>query len=274
VSRSLVVAVLVVGWLALVPCAGASDDGWSFFVGRDATLRPEPVASAPSSGREHRDELLTLLSRGETWDHVRRVDGVEGWLPTNALRSRSCQPQAVGTYDDGRLRCGWRLAARTETWSTWDYPRARAPNAPGRRYATERLLWLVGRVAAEFHAAHPQRRLLVGDLARTSGGPFGPRFGGPGHASHQNGLDVDVFYPRTDRRARPASRPAQVDVPLARELIRRFGAYARTRVMFVGCTRDYVSAAAKAQQLCNGEHENHVHVRIFNAGDAQGLVEP
>ena len=165
-------------------------------------------------------------------------------------------------------------AATTDAWSTWDYPLARAPDAPERRYGTERLLWLIARVAAEFHAAHPQRRLLVGDLSRTAGGSFGPQFGGPGHASHENGLDADVFYPRTDRRQRPATRPAQVEVPLAREVIRRFGAYARTRVMFVGCARDYVSAARKAQQLCNGEHENHVHVRIFDADAAPGLVAP
>jgi hypothetical protein len=32
--------------------------------------------------------------------------------------------------------------------------------------------------------------------------------------------------------------------------------------MFVGCARDYAGASVKAQRLCNGEHENHVHVRI------------
>ena len=42
--------------------------------------------------------------------------------------------------------------------------------------------------------------MAVGDLSRRHGGDFGPRFGYIGHASHQNGLDVDVYYPRADGR--------------------------------------------------------------------------
>ncbi len=38
----------------------------------------------------------------------------------------------------------------------------------------------------------------IGDLSRPNGGVFDERFGGRGHASHQNGLDVDVYYPRRD----------------------------------------------------------------------------
>ena len=40
--------------------------------------------------------------------------------------------------------------------------------------------------------------MAVGDLSRPHGGDFGPRFGYIGHASHQNGLDADVYYPRAD----------------------------------------------------------------------------
>ena len=44
------------------------------------------------------------------------------------------------------------------------------------------------------------------DLSRTHGGKFGRNFGGLGHASHQNGLDADILYPRKDgtERARPS----------------------------------------------------------------------
>ena len=42
--------------------------------------------------------------------------------------------------------------------------------------------------------------MAIGDLSRPHGGDFGPRFGYIGHASHQNGLDVDVYYPRADGR--------------------------------------------------------------------------
>lgn len=47
-------------------------------------------------------------------------------------------------------------------------------------------------VLAAFHAAHPDGpRLGVGDLSLPRGGPFGREYGGVGHASHQNGLDLD-----------------------------------------------------------------------------------
>ena len=64
--------------------------------------------------------------------------------------------------------------------------------------------------------------MLVGDLSRPRGGDFGPRFGGIGHASHQNGLDADVYYPRLDGRLRRARRPDQVDRGAAQELVDLF----------------------------------------------------
>ena len=51
-------------------------------------------------------------------------------------------------------------------------------------------------------------RVGVGDLSRPHGGDFGRRFGPLGHASHQNGLDVDVYYPRLDRLERAPRSPA------------------------------------------------------------------
>ena len=68
--------------------------------------------------------------------------------------------------------------------------------------------------------------------------------------------------PRVDAKMKPATKPAQVDVKLARELIADFGAVTDVKVMFVGCLRDYATASDKTSKLCNGEHENHFHVRL------------
>ena len=63
-----------------------------------------------------------------------------------------------------------------------------------------------------YRDAHPDApRVLVGDLSRRHGGCFGARYGGLGHVTHQNGLDVDVYYPRLDGLERAARRPDQVD---------------------------------------------------------------
>ena len=173
-----------------------------------------------------------------------------------------CRPTPVGTWNRGSLECGWTLAPRTNTYRTWDYPRGSSPNDPNRRVGTDREIELLTAMASFWATGHPDRPLLIGDLSRPHGGPFGRLYGGPGHASHQNGLDVDIYLPRTDAKRRPPAKPSEVDLKLARELIADFGADPDVLVMYVGCLRDYASASAKADKLCNGEHENHFHVRL------------
>ena len=53
------------------------------------------------------------------------------------------------------------------------------------------------------------------------------------HVSHQNGLDVDVYYPRLDRRLSAPIGSSQVDHRLAQALLDRFLA-AGAHMVFVG----------------------------------------
>jgi len=228
-----------------------------------ADLLSEPVPGAPVAGHVFRDQVVAVNAELAGEALVARADGVTGWVDLAATRpAPSCLPDALGSPTRGRLRCSWVLPAGSDTWATWDFPRRTSPNRRERRHGTDALVDMVERVAADFHGAHPDRRLLVGDLSRPRGGPFGARFGAPGHASHQNGLDVDVYYPRRDGLERPARRPADVDLHLAREVISRF-ARERTQYLFVGCARRYtLRGVRKVQRLCNRYHENHVHVRL------------
>src|SRR6185312_2103594 len=97
-------------------------------------------------------------------------------------------------------------------------------------------------VTREFREAHPDvPPILIADLSRPEGGPFGPRYGGLGHDSHQNGLDADVMYPRRDRAPLPALRPAEVDRALAQDLVDRFraapaGSSSRSCTTTITCT--------------------------------------
>jgi hypothetical protein len=109
----------------------------------------------------------------------------------------------------------------------------------------------------------------VGDLSRPRGGDFGARFGGIGHASHQNGLDVDVYYPRRDRRERPPRVPAQIDRRLAQELVDRFVAAGAAKV-FVGPNTRLRGPPAIVEVL-PFHHDNHMHVRL--AGDGVRSAE-
>jgi hypothetical protein len=166
---------------------------------------------------------------------------------------------AVGVPGAGRLVRGVRLPAEGSSFYTWDPVLRRSPNRAWRRWGTDRLLRVVLRVARGFHAAHPARRLAIGDLSRPRGGNFGPQFGYIGHATHQNGLDVDVYYPRADRRELAPRGAADIDRRLSQELVDRFLAAGAT-VIFVGPSTGLTGPADRVQPLVN--HDNHLHVRI------------
>jgi murein endopeptidase len=167
---------------------------------------------------------------------------------------------AIGSPAAGRLEGGVRLPASGPSFFTWDPVKRRSPNRAWRRWGTGRLVRVVLKVAREYRAAHPRAaRMAVGDLSRPHGGDFGPRFGYIGHASHQNGLDVDVYYPRADGRERAPRYASQIDRELSQELVDRFveeGAVA----VFVGPNTDLTGPPGTVMALAN--HDNHLHVRI------------
>ena len=57
---------------------------------------------------------------------------------------------------------------------------------------------------------------MIGDTSREPGGPMADP------DSHQNGLDVDIYYPRLDRRLSAPIGSSQVDHRLAQALLDRF----------------------------------------------------
>jgi murein endopeptidase len=167
---------------------------------------------------------------------------------------------ALGSPAAGRLERGVRLPAAGAAFFTWDPVKRRSPNRPWRRWGTDRLVQVVLKVAREHRAAHPQApRMAVGDLSRRQGGDFGPRFGYIGHASHQNGLDVDVYYPRADGRERAARDASQIDRRLSQELVDRFLA-AGAATIFIGPNTRLIGPPGVVVPLTN--HDNHLHVRL------------
>jgi murein endopeptidase len=171
---------------------------------------------------------------------------------------------ALGRPDAGRLVNGVRLSVEGPHHLTWDPVLRRSPNRPWRRWGTDRLVRLVLRVAVEYAADHPDApRLAIGDLSRLTGGDFGERFGRPGHVSHQNGLNVDVFYPRRDRREIAPTGVPQVDRALSQDIVDRFVRAGAERV-FVGPRVGLAGPAGVVQVL--PRHDNHLHVRIPDRG--------
>ena len=166
----------------------------------------------------------------------------------------------VGVWWNGALRRGVQMPAEGPDWFTWDPVHKRIPNRPWRRWGTDRLVRTLLGVIEQYRLENALApRVGIGDLSRTHGGEFGARFGGLGHASHQNGLDADIYYPRMDGLQRRPYKPSQVDVDLAQDLVDRFVA-AGARVVYVGPELDLKGPRKVVVPLVH--HDDHLHVRL------------
>ena len=182
-----------------------------------------------------------------------RVAPLESLLP-----QRDSRP--IGIPSAGRLEGGVQLPVAGPDHFTWDPIRRRAPNRWWRRWGTYGVVRQTLRVVREYRAAHPGApRLGIGDLSRPRGGDFGPRYGLPGHASHQNGLDVDLYYPRRDRSERAPHGAFEINRRLSQDLVDRF-VDAGAEVIFVGPNTGLEGPSSVVQAIPN--HDNHLHVRF------------
>jgi len=104
-------------------------------------------------------------------------------------------PRAIGGYARGCLAGGEALPTDGETWQVMRLSR-------NRRWGHPRLIAFLEKLAAKVPEINGWRGLLVGDIAQPRGGPMIT-----GHASHQLGLDADVWLtPMPDRRLSPLER--------------------------------------------------------------------
>jgi Penicillin-insensitive murein endopeptidase len=193
------------------------------------------------------------LSRAQ--DELDRLELPNNAAPRPRPRIHWRRSLSLGRPDHGSLFRGVRFPAAGPTFFTWDPILLRSPDRRWRRWGNDRLVRIVLRVLAAYARDDPNApRIGIGDFSRPHGGYFGPK-----HASHQNGLDVDVYYPRLDRRERAPTRPEQIDRRLAQDLLDRFLRAGAVRI-FVGPHTHLTGPPGIVQVL--GFHDNHMHVRI------------
>ena len=165
-----------------------------------------------------------------------------------------------GPAAHGRLKNGVLLPELGEDFFTWDPVRDEIPNRESRRWGTDRLIRTVLKVLHEYRTEFDgAQRVGIMDLSRPKGGAFGRNYGGLGHASHQNGLDVDILYPRIDGTETRPMKPSEVDRKLAQELVDRFVAAGAVKV-FVGPRLNLKGPKKIVTPLIY--HDDHLHVRI------------
>jgi murein endopeptidase len=174
---------------------------------------------------------------------------------------------AFGKPFAGALFRGVQLPAEGIDFFTWDFPLDQSPNRGWRRWGTDTTVHALLGVISEYRLAHPGvGRVGIADLSRPHGGPFGKRFGGLGHASHQNGLDVDVLYPRLDGLELDSTKPSQINRGLAQDLVNRFVAAGATDI-FIGLRIRLTGPRKVVQKLVH--HHDHMHIR-FSRGATAG----
>jgi murein endopeptidase len=207
-------------------------------------VRPSTMVTPAPAGADAGQRRTAALARMEA--------AIE-WAPS----------APVGRPNRGRLVNGVRLPAEGLHFTTWDGPRRTGPNRSWRRWGTGRLVSMVLTVSRDYAAANPEAsRILVGDLSRRYGGDFGRRYGGDGHASHQNGLDVDIWYPRKDGAEVAPTTLASIDRELAQDLLNRFVA-AGAEYVFVGDRSGLRAPKGKSEVVrVWPNHNDHMHVRL------------
>ena len=212
-----------------------------------------PATLSGAIGEQRTDTLVPLAALGAP--ELRDLSDLPSAPSVHWRRSK-----AVGLPNSGRLVRGVQLPAEGPTYLTWDPIRETTPNRGWRRWGTDRLVRTTLRVAQQYLRENPNApRLTIGDLSRPHGGDFGPQYGELGHASHQNGLDIDIYYPRRDRRETAPTHPSQVDLRLSQKLVDMFAAAGAQRV-FVGPSLDLRGPRRVVSPLVY--HDNHLHARL------------
>ena len=104
-------------------------------------------------------------------------------------------PRSIGSYARGCLAGGVALPVDGQTWQVMRLSR-------NRNWGHPRLVAFLERLAKRVPSINGWPGLLVSDMAQPAGGPMLT-----GHASHQSGLDADIWLsPMPDRRLTRAER--------------------------------------------------------------------
>jgi penicillin-insensitive murein endopeptidase len=192
------------------------------------------------------------------------------------------EPEAIGGYAAGCVAGADTLPLDGDGYQVMRPSRNRHYGHPTLVAFVERL---AGRVERQGLG-----RLLVGDLSQPRGGPAAY-----GHASHQSGLDVDIWFRLLPRDADPLTR--QQTEQMAMESVvsaadgvldrkrwdRRYGELLRLAATAPEVDRIFVNPIIK-QALCSGGergewlgklrpwwgHDQHFHVRLRCPADSPG----
>jgi murein endopeptidase len=158
--------------------------------------------------------------------------------------------RSIGTPGSGHLANGVLFPATGPDHFTWNFREQQIGGSDRTRWGNCRVVRAVLRGLSEYRRRNPEAPpVAVGDMSLRHGGEI------DGHSTHENGRQVDLYFPRRDRGLREPHTVGQVDLQLTRELVRailRAGAY---RVL-IG---PRIRIRTPAQVIRWPHHDDHLH---------------
>jgi hypothetical protein len=247
-TRTVPALALVLGSATMLPIAALRQGS--------APRDPGPLqADPPSRGLRLNDARVARRAPGSSAGAFSREAAARTVVRKTAVaRVEWHRATSIGLPYAGRLVDGTQLPVEGDDWVTWNPVTDSVPNRPDRLYGNERTIRTIISVIVAYRGAHPEAPpVVVGDISFRDGGRMNQ------HVSHQNGLDVDVYYPRRDRHLSAVHAASQIDRDLAQDLLDRFVA-AGARMVFVGYSTRLRGPGGVVVPYPN--HENHMHVRF------------
>ena len=238
-------------------------DRRAFFIALVAASAPAGAQNLAASEAAKRAALMAALPA----DAAKRVFG-------SIAKPSAGPPRSIGGYAKGCIAGAVPLPADGPTWQVMRPARNRAWGNPV-------LIAVIERLAASLPAVNGWPGLLIGDIGQPRGGPMVT-----GHASHQIGLDADIWL--TPMPAQPLSLAERDNLP-ARSVVAADGndvdpavwnpSYRKlyeTAARLPGLARMFVNPAIK-RELCREAgtdrdwlakvrpwwgHDDHFHMRL------------
>jgi murein endopeptidase len=158
--------------------------------------------------------------------------------------------RSIGSPGQGRLERGVLFPAAGPDHFAWNFRAQRIGGSDRTRWGDCRVVRAVLLGLAAYRARNPGApRVAVGDMGLRHGGDI------DGHSTHENGRQIDLYFPRRDRAPREPHTVRQVDLRLSRELVRAMLDAGARRVL-IG---PHIRIAMSAGVLRWPNHDDHLH---------------
>jgi murein endopeptidase len=158
--------------------------------------------------------------------------------------------RSIGSPDNGHLMDGVLFPAQGPDHFAWNFREQRIGGSDGTRWGDCHVVRTVLLGLAAYRKRNPDAPpVAVGDMSLRHGGEIDH------HSTHENGRQIDLYYPRRDHARREPHKVAQVGRRLARELVRAMLSAGAYRVL-IG---PHIRIATSARVIHWPHHDDHLH---------------